>query len=741
MRALGRYFKELEQLFIKCNITTETTKKEYASHYVPYSIAELWECLSEFGDNTKTYDQFKAVVLSLYPGASATDTRRWTKTDFDRLWEDRLRKGIRSIDDLSEYYHGFYKITQYLIAQSKMSQIGLGNEFARGFQSQLYDRVFDRLSVKFPDRYRDDPYTLSEVYETAKFVLHGPVRPTEYPGRPESPRDPQIKSEEVALLVDRFDALIKTLSAQQPQSTIAPAQRSTETSRDYSRPFACIMCGAAHGINWCKFVTEYIMAGKVKRNAEGKVVLPNGEFVPRGIPGEWLRDRVDEWHRQNPGQLAKVELLTRSNTEQLMLAIDSSKTSAFQLSTEDRIASIEQEIMALRAKEKFDAVELPRRRAPAKPQPTASESRPVDPDSDQTVDQEVRPSTPAPEPTTEPQAPVDRNPVVEPPIHPYRNVREPVYRPPHERNLGSTAQKGSKDKEVAYRSNAPIQDPKIADDVYKRYLANSSITLSTKELLALSPEVRSKIREAVSTKRIANDNKDLRTVRFASIEEDDVSQVEDPLNLMYSAAASNPDATRHFEGYIIKDDYDEYLRSLPPGEVPEEMYVAKESAALRSINLLVGYKEYVESILDPGSQIIAMSEAVSLDLGIHYDPIVILKMQSANGSVDPSLGLARNVPCQIGSITVFLQIHILREPAYDILLGRPFDIFTRSTVQNYANEDQTITIHDPNTGQVATVPTFPRKPPKHCCPKHREELRNGKKRDGSTAVNFRQSRN
>ena len=55
-----------------------------------------------------------------------------------------------------------------------------------------------------------------------------------------------------------------------------------------------------------------------------------------------------------------------------------------------------------------------------------------------------------------------------------------------------------------------------------------------------------------------------------------------------------------------------------------------------------------------------------------------------------------------------MQVHIIGSPAYDILLGRPFDILTESIVRNFSNEDQTVTITDPNTGQRHTIPTFPR---------------------------------
>ena len=101
-----------------------------------------------------------------------------------------------------------------------------------------------------------------------------------------------------------------------------------------------------------------------------------------------------------------------------------------------------------------------------------------------------------------------------------------------------------------------------------------------------------------------------------------------------------------------------------------------------------------------------------MDLGLVYDPTIILHMQSAKGEVDPSLGLARNVPMRIGDITLYVQIHIIRSPAYDMLLGRPFDVLTESVVRNFTNEDQTITIFDPNTGWRATVPTSPRGRPR-----------------------------
>lgn len=115
--------------------------------------------------------------------------------------------------------------------------------------------------------------------------------------------------------------------------------------------------------------------------------------------------------------------------------------------------------------------------------------------------------------------------------------------------------------------------------------------------------------------------------------------------------------------------------------------VAKESHALRSIIAKVDNQENVECVVDPGCQIIAMSKAICHDLGIIYDPSVRIRMESVNGGIDESLGIAHNIPLQVSSVTIYIQIYILRSLAYNILLGRPFDILTESVVKNFHDEN------------------------------------------------------
>ncbi|KAF8490014.1 hypothetical protein F5888DRAFT_1869390 [Russula emetica] len=67
-----------------------------------------------------------------------------------------------------------------------------------------------------------------------------------------------------------------------------------------------------------------------------------------------------------------------------------------------------------------------------------------------------------------------------------------------------------------------------------------------------------------------------------------------------------------------------------------------------------------------------------------------------------SLGIALPSP---GSSTACRET---RRMAYNILLGQPFDVLTQLVIRNCSDENQTVTIPNPNTGQKATILTISR---------------------------------
>jgi hypothetical protein len=125
-RELGRYFAELEILFASCQVTADEQKKLHACRYVAIEIAELWEALPEYAAGT-TYADWKVAIIKLYPGTSSTD--RWTEADLDKVVGKRSRLGIKTLDDLANYYRQFYTISKFLIDQTRI----LGNEQSHAF--------------------------------------------------------------------------------------------------------------------------------------------------------------------------------------------------------------------------------------------------------------------------------------------------------------------------------------------------------------------------------------------------------------------------------------------------------------------------------------------------------------------------------------------------------------------------------------------------------------------------------
>ena len=245
---------------------------------------------------------------------------------------------------------------------------------------------------------------------------------------------------------------------------------------------------------------------------------------------------------------------------------------------------------------------------------------------DRSVTPAVRPIIPDNLPT--------RVPVPAMPEHPYRNIREGNYGIQQGNLPVKPNQVTAKKPEPAYRILPAIHDPAIAAKVYTRAL-EAPVTISCQELLSLSPEVRSRVRDATSAKRVAKDDPIPATVSMMqdhAVTEEELSYLfPDEEIVNYDAPATQvllADNTPILptDAIVVEDPVDRYYRTLAPGEVPDpdKIIVAKESHALRSIVPLIDNQLKVESILDPGSQIIAMSEDVCHELSLACDPTVIL---------------------------------------------------------------------------------------------------------------------
>jgi hypothetical protein len=275
--------------------------------------------------------------------------------------------------------------------------------------------------------------------------------------------------------------------------------------------------------------------------------------------------------------------------------------------------------------------------------------------------------------------------------------------------------------EPGFKNKAPLQLDERAKDLIQEALKNT-ICITTEDLLNVSEPMRQELKRLLIKKR---QEKKSVTV-MAEVDLADEETISEPVQMEMISAENLPEATYEVLGLgedtngmtrgsvVVSDPVMQYLNTFAPGEQPKSVVVkvAAESLALRTVYPLINGVGEVESLLDGGSQIVSMSRVVATALQVTWDPDITVHMESANKTLEKTLGLAKNVPFVFGPITVYLQVHVIEKVSYKVLLGRPFDTITESEVKNSKDGSQTLTLTDLNTGERCVMHTHERgKPP------------------------------
>ncbi|EED77957.1 predicted protein [Postia placenta Mad-698-R] len=291
-----------------------------------------------------------------------------------------------------------------------------------------------------------------------------------------------IKTEDISMIIESLSRTIATLIQPTTHATHnhAPAPRQQAAVHVHENSGAeqtCHYCGnRGCRVGTCEFAEIDIRDGKCKRNTEGKIVLPNGSFCPRTIPGLTIRDRIYEWHRRNPAAPAAPTMLFEID--------DRSTVQTFTLNTSGRIEALERELLQLRKRrEVFDGVEILQRKKPTTTAvPKSAEasgsgtSKGVAAPSSTSTSTAPPPTIPAAAPaasssssTQSTSHPITKSAPPAPPVHPFANARDATYAPPNVRNF-ATPPKPSNDKgkEPAYKTIVPVIQPKLAEEIFQR---------------------------------------------------------------------------------------------------------------------------------------------------------------------------------------------------------------------------------------------------------------------------------
>ncbi|KAG6913177.1 hypothetical protein DXG01_009038 [Tephrocybe rancida] len=229
----------------------------------------------------------------------------------------------------------------------------------------------------------------------------------------------------------------------------------------------------------------------------------------------------------------------------------------------------------------------------------------------------------------------------------------------------------------AFIHEAPVEKGQSIEDMLRRIM-DSPIEVSVAEFIGSSGTLREAVRKWMTKKRLPIEGSKKIMLNIS-----DLSEIRQELNApplekefihVNHLAEAGFSTTTEAQGtipagaIICGDPVLQYYESLAPDEKPKIIICANESEGLRTIYPVVNGKGGVESILDGGSQIVSMAKGDAEKAGLTWDSSITIHMQSANKQLDETCGLARNVPFSFGDLIVYLQVHVVNEPAYHVLM-------------------------------------------------------------------------
>ncbi|KAJ3473837.1 hypothetical protein NLI96_g12798 [Meripilus lineatus] len=323
--SLRRYFQDLLWLFEACGVSSDTKRKQYATYYLPITESDVWTSLFEYDDSQTDFEAFQVAIFALYPETSLD--RLYDLSGLQKLVSQMSQADLSSLESLATFHRRFLAHSSFLLRQDRISPREQSQMFLDAIPSRFRSQIASRLELKFPDHYFDDTHPLSRIFEAAKFVYTFPSSQAV----PELSLQPPAPSFDVSNQISRLslpldvaklleqatksilDPIIAQLTAAAPElsysSKLPPVSlqtipiASTPPVRVPKSP-RCFYCAeAGHTIQACPKVEEDLALGRCSRTQLGRVVLPSGAEIPRGLSGESLRERLFKSQQSFPSSL------------------------------------------------------------------------------------------------------------------------------------------------------------------------------------------------------------------------------------------------------------------------------------------------------------------------------------------------------------------------------------------------------------------------------------------------------
>ncbi|KAF8799672.1 hypothetical protein BYT27DRAFT_7119985, partial [Phlegmacium glaucopus] len=143
-------------------------------------------------------------------------------------------------------------------------------------------------------------------------------------------------------------------------------------------------------------------------------------------------------------------------------------------------------------------------------------------------------------------------------------------------------------------------------------MLDAPITISSRELLSVSPDVRRFIKDQVTTKRVGT-------------------------------------------SALIETMPDEDVRILLNNVASDKLIVAKDVEELRAIDVIIEGRR-VEATIDDGSQILTVRQDLWEKFGVPLRSDKKLVMESANKSKENTMGLIQDLKINMGGLDFYVQV-------------------------------------------------------------------------------------
>ncbi|KAJ8494646.1 hypothetical protein ONZ45_g13169 [Pleurotus djamor] len=725
---IDRFFDEVEAVTALISDITDEEKIRWTMRLLDNPTHTTWKnsIPQATGDDWKA---FKAAARALYPNSD--DVRRYSKASLKRLARLYSERVMSDKQVLERYHLEFSTMSNVLKSQGQISDSDIDEIYFSGFDPYFQRTLVEHLQRRDPVHHPDDPYPQAKVLEVARFLLYSPVPstigtiptpPLPVPSsasliRQEQPGNTAIESaivssiasinkatESMAAMMQQFSTMMQASHPPAQPQTYAPimpqasyvqpaaASQAPPPNRNGSLPPRCAFCYDTRShfrVFQCPIYQRMSRQGWVHYNENRRLTLPNGLEITRALRGGCFQEQIENWRVDN-----RLPLDTPDPGTQTGLARDAPPhmTSAPPVASTNMITVSNFNYGSTTAQE---------------PSEERFEDSPYDDDD---IDEQIEMAQTLLS-TLMKQKKVERKKEVRFQDSPSANTRsstsssttapapavpitpKPVLSAPTQTTQLREALDTGKIKPMPqYRYQSNAEDPKLTSDVITRAL-DAPVTLTQRELLSLAPDLRRHFRDLTMTKRIAPSDANPKTL-YQDCSPDCYSQ----------------HAASFFHGEPSPEP--QVLSLLT--QTPTETIAANDMETLRVIPLKFDNGNSIECILDSGSQVISMRRSIweSLALPLRLDEGIV--MESANLTTNKTMGLARNVRASIADMSFYLQIQVVENAPYDILLGRPFHCLLAATTNDYADGRQDITITDPNSGTRLTIPTAERRV--RCCP-------------------------